>query len=263
MTPLAFPALNRMKACRHGTLLYNIHDIYIGRSLDLYGEFSEEEVDLFRQVLRPNMIVVEVGANIGAHTVALAQFVGPGGMVLAFEPQRIVYQILCANLALNSIPNVDCRREAVGREKGALLVPPLDYGQPNNFGGVGMQGHGHGEPVPLVTLDSLALARLDLLKVDVEGMEQEVIVGAAATITRCRPLLYVENDRPEKAEELVRTIDRLGYDMFQHRPPLYSPANFAGNPHNVFGNTVSINMICTPRGGHYVMQGYTAIRVAR
>ena len=88
-------------------MIYNSHDRFIGRSLDLYGEFSEGEAVLFQKILRPGMFVVEVGANLGAHTVVLAQAVAPGGGVLAFEPQRLIFQTLCANLAINSIPNVD------------------------------------------------------------------------------------------------------------------------------------------------------------
>ncbi len=71
-----FTVFNRQKACRYGQMLYNLNDQYIGRSLDLYGEFSEGEVDLFRQIVKPGQIVVEVGANLGAHTVFLARQVG-------------------------------------------------------------------------------------------------------------------------------------------------------------------------------------------
>ena len=96
-------------------MLYNFHDLYIGRSLDLYGEYSEGEIDLFGQIVQPGQVVVEVGANIGAHTVFLAHRSGPAARVLAFEPQRIVFQTLCANLALNSITNVDA---SAGRRRG-------------------------------------------------------------------------------------------------------------------------------------------------
>ncbi len=62
----------RVVRARHGDFAYNHHDIYIGRSLEKYGEFSELEVDLFQQICREGDIVIEVGANIGTHTVPLA-----------------------------------------------------------------------------------------------------------------------------------------------------------------------------------------------
>ena len=225
-------------------MVYNSHDRFIGRSLDLYGEFSEGEAVLFQKILRPGMFVVEVGANLGAHTVVLAQAVVPGGGVLAFEPQRLIFQTLCANLALNSIPNVDAHCAAVGAEPGTILVPSLDCYRTNNFGGLALGMHQVGEQVPVVALDNLKLARCDLLKVDVEGMEKAVLLGASATIARCQPLLYVENDRQDKSADLIRTIDGLGYRMFWHIPPLFSPDNFARNSENVFGNIGSFNMFC-------------------
>ena len=93
----------RLAACRHGTMLFNAGDIYIGASLAAYGEFSEGEVALFRQLLRPGMTALDVGANIGAFTLPMARLVGATGRVIAWEPQRIVVQTLCANLALNAI----------------------------------------------------------------------------------------------------------------------------------------------------------------
>ena len=94
----------------------------------------------------------------------------------------------------------------------------------------------------MVTLDSLKLGRCTLIKVDVEGMERQVLEGAAKTIAACLPILYVENDRREKAAELVRYIDGLGYAMYWHLPPLFNPNNFLQNPDNVFGNIVSANV---------------------
>jgi FkbM family methyltransferase len=242
-----FEPFNRLKQCRHGLLLYNIHDMYIGRSLDLYGEFSEGEIELFGQFLKPGMVAVEVGANIGAHTVFLAKAVGPSGQVLAFEPQRIVFQTLCANVALNNLTNVRTWHAAAGESPGEIVVPMLDYHRESNFGGVGLGGHAYGERVPLVTLDSLQLQACHLLKIDVEGMEQSVLAGARETIRRLKPILYVENDRRDKAAALIRYIDSLDYNMYWHTPPMFNPHNHAANAQNVFDKIVSINMLCCPK----------------
>lgn len=236
--------MNELKMCRYGQMLFNRFDRYIGRSLQVYGEFSEGECEVFRQIVRPGNTVVEVGANIGTHTVPLAQWVGLKGRVLAFEPQRVVYQNLCANIALNSLLNVHCYQQAVGSEAGSIIVPFLDYQSENNFGGLGLGTFTRGERVPLVTIDSLELSACDFLKLDVEGMEREALLGGQKTIDKYKPVIYVENDRQERSDDLIRTLDRLGYAMYWHLPPYFNPNNFAGNSENIFGNLVSKNMIC-------------------
>ena len=237
---------NQLASCRHGPLLYNANDQYVGRSLALYGEFSEQEMDVFRHFVNPGDVVLEVGANIGAHTVSLAGLVGPEGVVYALEPQRLVFQVLCANVALNSLSNVHAYHAAAAAAAGSITVPELDPQTFQNFGGLSIQGHEAGTVVPVITLDSLGLGRCALLKVDVEGMEQEVLSGAVDTIARLRPVMYVENDRKEKSPALITMLQSLGYKLWWHLPPLFNPENFAGNPDNVFGNIVSCNLLCIP-----------------
>ena len=258
---IEFPPFNQIADCRYGKMVFNRNDRYIGKSLNLYGEFSEGEVDLFRQVVEPGSVVVEVGANIGTHTLFFARQVGLEGAVIAFEPQRVVFQSLCANMALNSVTNVQCFQKAVGAEQGEIPVPVLDYSRENNYGGLSLESGQQGESTPLVTIDSLKLSRCTLLKVDVEGMERQVLAGAAKTIAKCRPILYVENDRREKADELVRFIDGLDYAMYWHLPPLFNPDNFLKNPNNVFGDTVSINMVCIHKSVPQNIEGFRPVQL--
>ena len=235
---------NHLYRCRHGVMLFNHNDVYIGRSLELYGEWSEAEPELFRRFVRPGDVVVEAGANIGAHTLALAQQVGEAGTVYAFEPQRIAFQTLCANVALNSLTNIHCRQQALGAGPGEIVVPQLDLTRRGNFGRVSLGHHKNGETVPVVTIDSLELPRCRLIKVDVEGMEQSVLEGASATIQKYRPVLYVENDRRQHSAALIRCIMSLGYRLYWHYPPIFNEDNWSGNPTNAFGKVVSVNMIC-------------------
>lgn len=243
--------MNRVKRCRYGEMIHQPHDAYIGRSLDLYGEFSESEVALFRELIAPGQTVLDVGANIGAHTVALATLVGPTGRVLAFEPQHALFYCLCGNVALNALDQVRCQQSAVGDSPGQIQVPELDYSRENNFGGISLAQDLRGcatYSVPLVRIDDLKLAACHLIKVDVEGMECQVLQGAVETIRRFQPILYVEDDRAEKTAALRDWLQRAGYEMHQHSAPLFNPANFAGNTHNVFANVVSLNLFCHPRG---------------
>ena len=237
---------NQLARCRHGLMLFNSHDRYVGASLRKYGEWSEAELMLFQQLVPPGSVVVEGGANIGPHTVALSKLVGATGEVHAFEPQRLVFQTLCANLALNGCANVYAYHAAVGARNGEVLVPAAPPDRPENFGGIGLQGVSSGERTPLRRIDDLDLRACRLIKLDVEGMEAEALQGAAETVRRLRPLLYVENDRPDLSEALVRLLHSWRYDAYWHAPPLFSKDNFAGDQENIFGPTVSVNMICFP-----------------
>ena len=245
--PKAVPStLVKLSRCRHGSMMYFPHDTYIGGSLEKYGEYVKEETDFLLLAVTEGGIVVEVGANIGCHTIPLAQKVGPRGHVLAFEPQRIIHQMLCGNLALNAIWNVSAERVALGNTEGIAFVPATDYSTTNNFGATELSKDGQGEPVPLMKLDMYPLPALQLLKIDVEGMELEVLQGADASIKKFRPLIYIENDRKEKSADLISALRALNYDLYWHLPPLYHPDNYWENEKNIFENIVSFNMACIP-----------------
>ena len=237
---------NGLTICRHGPMLYNRNDRYVGASLRKYGEFSPGESPVFRAFLLPGSVVVEVGSNIGAHTVELSRLVTPGGVVHAFEPQRVVFQTMCANLALNGCANVFAHQAAVGDKEGEILVPFIPPTIPNNFGGLSLQGTTQGEPVPLRTLDSLGLAACRFLKLDCEGMEVEALRGGANMIRALRPIIYVENDRQDRSAELINLLRSWQYQLYWHFPPLFPQENFAGDAENIFDNLVSLNMVCVP-----------------
>jgi FkbM family methyltransferase len=228
-------------------MLFNPNDVYVGRSFDLYGEYSETEISLLGDLIAEAATVLDIGANIGAHTVFFAQRVGTGGTVYAFEPQRLVFQTLCANMALNSIANVVCYHAAVSDTCGFIRVPTLDPYREQNFAGLSLVSEqSQGNRISSLTIDNLELSACDLIKIDVEGMELPVIRGALQTIRRFSPILYVENDRPRTFRLLIRYLMALHYDLYWHFPPLYNPHNYFDNRENVFGDTVSLNMVCLP-----------------
>jgi FkbM family methyltransferase len=244
----------RIKRTPLGLMVYNINDMYVGRSFDCYGEFSRHEKELFAQLVTPDSLVVDVGANIGGHTLFFARAVGPGGTVLAIEPQRAVYQLLCANLALNEINNVRAICAAAGATRGHAFVPICDYAKLGNFGGIEL-GDKQGDPVEVVSIDSLQILGCQFMKIDVEGHESQVITGAAHTIAKFRPILYVENDRRHRSADLIRQICDLDYTAYWHLPPLYSADNFYHNPTNVFPGIVSLNMLCFPSNDARTLKG--------
>jgi FkbM family methyltransferase len=236
---------NRCRRCRHGNMLYNVNDVHVGRSLDLYGEWAEAELELTGLFLAAGDVVIDVGANLGTHAIFFARKVGPGGHVFALEPQRVVFQALCANVALNSLTNVHTLHAAAGRQTGTIRVPQIAYEVARNFGGVALGGDGPGEVVAVTTLDLLPIARgrTKLLKIDVEGMELDVLQGARALIDECRPILYLENNDRARSPALIQHLQDLGYHLFWHFSPFYNPKNHFGNADNVFGALGDINMI--------------------
>jgi FkbM family methyltransferase len=244
-----FPLIFGEANCRYGRLIYPKGDQYVGRSLALYGEFSESEAAIFKRAVKPGDTVVEAGANLGAHTVLLARLAGgaPGGGVLAFEPQPVLHQILCANLGLNSVTNVKAERCGLGNRQQTLHIPSLDYGADYNFGGLSLGLAEDGEPVPVRRLDSYRLSKCDFIKIDVEGMERQVLEGGSNTIQDLRPLMYVENDREAESRGLIELLLSMDYALWWHLAPLYNPGNVAGNAQNVFPGIVSINMYCCPK----------------
>ena len=92
---------SRIKRCKHGLFLILLNDLFISESLDMYGEWSEKEVELFLAIVRPGDRVIDAGANIGSFSIPLAKAVGHSGRVDSFEPQRRLSQILAANAAQN------------------------------------------------------------------------------------------------------------------------------------------------------------------
>jgi FkbM family methyltransferase len=237
----------RLKRCRHGVMLYNVNDRYIGEALHRYGEYGESELQVLLQLVRPGDTVVEAGANIGCDTIPIANALRPNGALVVFEPQRLTYQILCANLALNGLWNVYAHNAAAGRAPGQISVPLLDPRSFQNFGSLSLVGSEKGEPVPIETIDGLSLASCRMIKADVQGMEADVLAGAEATIKRCRPILYVENEHEATSAALIRQIQGYGYRLWDHRPPLFNPGNMAGVSENLYPNVVSLNMLCVPQ----------------
>ena len=252
MSPHPFPTLpaesfNDIAATRYGPMLFNRHDQYIGPSLRQYGEYSQGEVDLFAKLIGPGAVVVEGGSNIGAHTVALSRLVGPTGTVVAFEPQRLTFQTLCANLALNSCANVHAFQAGLGSVTAEIVAMQLAPDKPQNFGGIPIIADGRGERTPIRALDDLAFAACRLIKLDIEGMEVQALEGAAQTIKTHRPFLYVENDRKASSDALISLILRWDYRLYAHVTPLFSPSNHAGFTEDLFGNIASFNAFCAPR----------------
>lgn len=239
---------------RFGRMYTLAGDMVIGRSLRLYGEFAGDEVDSILSFLRPGDHVLDLGANIGVHALAMAQTVGPEGKVTAVEPQRYCFQLLCANMTANQLTHVDCLRAAVGDAPGNCSVPLLDPAARQNAGAttISTEPPAAGamqETVPLITVDGLGLARCDLIKIDTEGFEDRVVLGAEQTLARHRPLLYVEVHDRDKLQRLIGILKPLGYGLVLHHTRFYRAANPRGETAQIFTPTAGGSaLIALPPG---------------
>jgi FkbM family methyltransferase len=246
---------------RHGTMLANRYDVYIGHALIEYGEYCELETQFLLQFINRPGTILEVGANVGSQTIALAKTAKTvGAVVMAFEPQPFVFQNLCANLALNGISNVAAWPFACAAEEGSVWLPHLDYSRSNNFGGISVQAEEipEGVEVPCVRLDDMTGARgVRLMKIDVEGFELQVLQGAQQILARDRPVLYVENDKVAHSPALVEYLWKQGYRLWWHISPLFNPENFRCRTENLYPRLSAFNMLGLPRESNMTLQdGY-------
>lgn len=208
----------QLKQCRYGWMLFD--GPYIGKCFELYGEYSESEVAMMRRFVGAGDNVIDVGANIGDLTLPLAQMVGESGSIHAVESNAEVFNVLCANLAINGVRNV--------RPVSAYVASPAERAPAATES---LFVSERWAP-PTVALDDLGLDRCRLLKVDVDGKEVDILRSGARLIERARPVLYVENDVRERSSALLRHMAELEYDLYWHSAPIYSPDNFFGNPDN-------------------------------
>jgi FkbM family methyltransferase len=235
----------RFKHCKHGAMLFFSNDHYVGRSLDLYGEFCEGEYELFAQILRPGMTVVDAGASIGVHTLGLAGLVGPSGQVFAFEPQRARYHLLCGNLALNGCSRVSAFQAGLASTARHITVAAAEVGE-HVTSGVANDTQPPCEQVPTAPLDSFGLLQCHFVKVDVDGMELDVLKGAPETLSKHNPVLYVANNQRANSPELIQWLLDRQYRLYWHLPPLYNPQNYFQDSMNVFAGIVSTNILAVP-----------------
>lgn len=224
----------------HGTMIVNRFDQHATAPDRIYGagfqllnkaSYDPDEVallisllDLRRKHYGDGVVAVDCGANLGVHTVEWAKHMTGWGVVLAFEAQERIYYALAGNIAINNCFNARAIHAAVTSQPGTMKMPKPDYLTNSSFGSLELKKRDNTEfigqaidyseekmvDVRTVNLDSLNFHRLDLVKIDVEGMELEVLAGAAKCIGANRPILLVEVLKTD-AGALRAWLDDLGY----------------------------------------------------
>jgi FkbM family methyltransferase len=174
----------------------------------------ERELPVFCSQIKPQDVVVDVGANVGIYVHALRRC---GAIVEAFEPQPECSAVLQAYAA--AYPSVRVHTLALGdAESVVTLSVPIEHGRPARASAsmrATSTGAGETIRVPVRTLDSFELERVNAMKIDVEGAELDVLRGGVQTIERTRPLLLVEIEQRHHVgpiQTVFEWLTELGYE---------------------------------------------------
>lgn len=242
---------NELYDTRHGKFCIQAVDKFMGKGLRELGECGEDETKLLCSLVERGDTVIDCGANVGLRTIPLSKKVTNSGRVFAFEPERINFLNLCANVAINSCYSVYPFQMAVGKDHGETLIPHVDPWNCDNIGLFDLKKCANekrpGMVVPIIPIDAFRL-NPKLIKIDVEGMESEVLQGARNTIKEHLPYLYCECFTQSDAEKLADCIIDLPYDGYFFESYLFSENNWRGVAVNEFETTSSPNILFVPKG---------------
>ena len=218
------------------------NDTIIGNSLRHYGEYTEIELGLLRNFQSPHCVIYDIGANIGVHTIAFAK---NARKVYAFEPNEKNYKLLKVNVGTES--NVECFNLALGDKDGVISVTELKLDEAGNYGECMITDVG--QIAEMTTVDKLYTSRKllapTIIKIDVEGVEWEVIQGMKTTIEENLPIIFYEAHQCD-TKSIYDYLNKLGYSMYWFPVPNYNPNNFRKNEQNIFGNGGVVNILAIP-----------------
>jgi len=237
------PAPFVLISTNHGTMIVNRNDYRmigdgrgygVGFQLMSQSSFDHSEVNFAMALLMTRhanfgagVVAIDCGANIGVHTIEWARLMHQWGRVISFEAQEKIYYALAGNVVINNCLNVTARWAAVGAQCGILEMPEPNYLVPSSYGsfeikkrdtteyiGQDIDYAGGGlKVVDVITIDSLRLERLDFMKIDVEGMELEVLEGARGAIAKHHPLMMIEVIKSD-AERIRQLLGGQGYSTY-------------------------------------------------
>jgi FkbM family methyltransferase len=173
---------------RLGTFLVYKNDTTISKSIDMYGEYCQAEVNIIKQYL-PNDFsqYVDIGTNIGYHLVAVHKETNCN--VLGFEPNPKHFAVASYNG--KDYPKIQIINAGASNKKSERMLKDFDPSVESNYGDIHITS-GDGITVRMLTLDNIDLANCNVIKIDVEGHEFEALQGCVKTISKHRPVIFYE-----------------------------------------------------------------------
>ncbi|MFB2897602.1 FkbM family methyltransferase [Aerosakkonemataceae cyanobacterium BLCC-F50] len=217
-----------------GLYNFNVDTTYpIESSVWLCGVYDMVTTKFLRKVIHPGDVFLDVGANCGALTLVAASLINDG-KIYAFEPGAEIRARLQANIDANG--GLGDRIKVVPLGLG-LTKSQLFYHEDQNYRGNGSLHISYGVPVEIISLDEWVLqeniSQIDVIKIDVEGMEYDVLLGGKATLERFRPLIYFETielfygEKQHNIRDIYEFLGNLGYKIVRPTSP-HLEVNFAG-----------------------------------
>ena len=170
-----------------GNFLVYKNDNVISKAITLFGEYCHAEVRVLSNFLKePECIYLDIGTNIGFHAVAIAKLTNC--QVLGFEPNFKHFSIAAYNS--KNYPNVQLINRAVSNREESFFMKDFDASQSSNYGDIHIADEG--KETKSIVLDKMQINRCHVMKIDVEGHEYEVLLGATKLISRARPIIMYE-----------------------------------------------------------------------
>lgn len=248
--------------CRAGEFLWRLDAThYLDREILKTGVFEATSTRWVQQIVKPGMIVADVGANFGYYTILLSRLVGSTGQVYAFEPSRRFRERLVDHLERNRCTNVlvvDCGLSDSSESKELYHE---DSCSPALFSMGGQPLDVEVEMAKLRTLDDYVgetkIQRMDFMKVDIEGYESRFVKGAEETLRKFRPIILMEFNHlhlltvGSGVDRLADQLKVLGYVLYNERTgkPYKFPNEFLIDAMNC---AHSVNIICLPNQSNNV-----------
>lgn len=241
---------------RYGVMTYFENDSPVGASLQKYGEWAQFELSILLSLIRSGDTIVDVGANIGTHTVAFSQAATDKGNVISFEPQPAVADILRHNIVANDLRGVVVHQKGVAETKGFMYIELPTYDMKANIGAATLsrEVRDNSLKVAVTKLDALRLQNCRLIKIDSEGMGIRVLLGASELIKETRPFVSLELDEIGEVQDIFDFFKTREYHMVFIECPAFNANNFAGASENFFGVASEGMLLAVPAGELIVLE---------
>lgn len=212
----------------------------IGKKLFFEGVFEFNEISVCKSLIKENDVILDVGGNIGFHSIHFAHYASKG-KVYSFEPSPETFELLSRNC--KPYANIQPINIGIGKSEG---VAKFHYASDHSYSGfkdTGKKEIINSEELPIMSLDAWTkkqeLNRVDFVKIDVEGFEDQVLKGMSEVISAYKPIIFIEisptKNQTANPHEIFNSLLNYGYDAFYiQNNRLIQTEHHSNTHHNYF-----------------------------